>query len=470
VKPLIHSGQFISIEAKYKGTKLIFRDSYQHLLASLDKLANNFGVENKGIFPYFLTDLDYKGAFPEYKYFDGNKVSLDLYKKVKKEFTKKNKIWNFKEESIKYCLQDCKSLHQVICKYNELFFSSFCFNIHKYPTLPSLAFANYRANFMKEENIANITGNVYKEIKLGYTGGSNDIFIPKPSEAKKIYAYDVNALYPFVMLNKEYPIGNPTYFKGDIFILSKKPFGFFYCKIIAPDNLLHPILQIHYKTKEGIRTISPLGKFEGMFFSEELYNAEKYGYKFEILWGYTFEKANIFKDYVDTIYNLRLKYPKSDPMNLILKLLLNALYGRFGLDDNYGIIIITEKDNIYKYEDVKDIIDIGSHFIIKYKDYLDKIDSLLNENEIHNVNIAIASAVTAYARIHMSQFKNNPNFNLYYSDTVTHSLCPPPLPRGGGGQAVTVTVTVSIYTDAPLPDSFISNTHSLCCPKDKGKL
>jgi hypothetical protein len=33
--------------------------------------------------------------------------------------------------------------------------------------------------------------------------------------------------------------------------------------------------------------------------------------------------------------------------------------------------------------------------------------------ETHNVSIGIASAITAYARIHMSQFKNNPNFILF---------------------------------------------------------
>jgi hypothetical protein len=54
--------------------------------------------------------------------------------------------------------------------------------------------------------------------------------------------------------------------------------------------------------------------------------------------------------------------------------------------------------------------------------------------ETHNVSISIASAITAYARIHMSQFKNNPNFNLYYSDTD------------------------SIYINKPLPAEFISST------------
>lgn len=31
------------------------------------------------------------------------------------------------------------------------------------------------------------------------------------------------------------------------------------------------------------------------------------------------------------------------------------------------------------------------------------------------INVAIASAITSYARIHMSQFKNNPDFKLYYT-------------------------------------------------------
>lgn len=62
-----------------------------------------------------------------------------------------------------------------------------------------------------------------------------------------------------------------------------------------------------------------------VYLSEELYNALKFGYKFEVLWGYTFKKDYIFKDYIDTLYNLRLNYPKTDPMNLITKLLLNSL-------------------------------------------------------------------------------------------------------------------------------------------------
>jgi hypothetical protein len=45
-----------------------------------------------------------------------------------------------------------------------------------------------------------------------------------------------------------------------------------------------------------------------------------------------------------------------------------------------------------------------------------------------DVNIAIAAAITACARVHMSQFKNNPNFKLYYSDT-DNIVIDRPLPK-----------------------------------------
>jgi hypothetical protein len=60
---------------------------------------------------------------------------------------------------------------------------------------------------------------------------------------------------------KEYdmPTGTPVQFYGDIRAIEPNAFGFFYCKIIAPDNLKHPILQTHVKVNNMSRTIAPLG-------------------------------------------------------------------------------------------------------------------------------------------------------------------------------------------------------------------
>jgi hypothetical protein len=235
----------------------------------------------------------------------------------------------------------------------------------------------------------------------------------------------------------KYPIGAPTYFEGNIFSNSNKLFGFFYCNITTPDKLLHPILKNKPKTNDGIRTISPLGKFSGWFFSEELYNAQKYGYNFEVLRGYIFESDYIFKGYVNDLYNLRLTYPKTDTMNYIAKLLLNSLYGRFGMDDNFSNSFILNKDEYKEIEEsgnnIIDVVELGNNYMVQLKNPDNLLNTRLDGNrEVHNVNIAIAENVTAYARIHMSQFKNNLLLpNLYYTDTD------------------------SAYFDGPLPDSMI---------------
>jgi hypothetical protein len=138
-------------------------------------------------------------------------------------------------------------------------FKLFNVNIHKYPTLPSLAFGIFRSNFMSENTIPQLSGKIANEIRSGYTGGSCDVFIPQTKPGVKIKCLDVNSLYPAVMKSKVMPIGKPTYFKGDIRKIDSDAFGFFYCRIIAPDNIKHPIIQTHVKTKNGIRTISPIG-------------------------------------------------------------------------------------------------------------------------------------------------------------------------------------------------------------------
>jgi len=166
--------------------------------------------------------------------------------------------WNFKTEAIKYCELDCISLFQILSKFNQLIFNQFNINIGKYPTLPSLSFAIFRSKYNKKQLIHMISGTIYNEIKKSYTGGAVDMYIPSNNN-KTLYAYDVNSLYPYIMNNYKLPVGSPTYFEGDILSLDKNAFGFFNCKITAPINLKHPIIQTRIKTSDGIRTIAGVG-------------------------------------------------------------------------------------------------------------------------------------------------------------------------------------------------------------------
>jgi hypothetical protein len=284
ISPFIKNGQIIQIQLNYGGSLenvIYFRDSYQMLLSSLANLGKSFNVNTqKGIFPYKFPNrdnLNYVGEVPEFKYFTNiTYIQYFLYKM-------KYLNWSLKDVTISYCSQDCISLFEIVKKFNTIIFNKYKININKYPTLPSLTFGIYRAHYLVENTIPQISGQIYRDIRKSYTGGSVDMFIPTSDTNEEVYAYDVNSLYPSVMRDNDMPIGKVHYFEGNIRNVDLDAFGFFYCKIETPDNLNHPIIQKHIKTNGGIRTISPLGNFEGMIFSSEMDNAMRFGYKFEIL-------------------------------------------------------------------------------------------------------------------------------------------------------------------------------------------
>jgi hypothetical protein len=114
---------------------------------------------------------------------------------------------------------------------------------------------------------------------------------------------------------------------------------------------------------------------------------------------------------------------------------MNSLYGRFGMNDNFENIEVIHKDYYHDFENkfidyITDKIELGDHILIFY----------MSPDEMDNkTSVGIAAAVTAYSRINMSQYKNNPKINLYYTDTD------------------------SIYTDSDIDESLID-------PKTLGKL
>lgn len=220
-------------------------------------------------------------------------------------------------------------------------------NITKFPTLTSLTFSIFRTHFLGNTKIPMLAGKFYTDIKMAYTGGATDMYIPsnitwyqglKALGSKllrkflKLFYYDVNSLYPYIMSKFELPTGKIVYFEGDIYnqdliinnIIPGGVLGFYFCRVIAPRGLKHPIIQLRHNN----RTLAPVGEFECMLYSEEIVNARKYGYQIQVLRGYYFtERTTIFKDYILQLYSLRKEYNKNHPMNMTAKLLMNSLYG-----------------------------------------------------------------------------------------------------------------------------------------------
>jgi hypothetical protein len=415
VEPLLFNGKLISIKVKlniegYIDKTIIFKDSYLLLPTGLKGLCKQFNIlDPKGWFPIKFNSVLYKGALPA---FEAWNITIEEYETLIKKYT--GKVWNFKEEALKYCKLDCKCLHEILTQFNKLMFNNFKLNVHNVLTLPALAMKIYKSNFMPDNSLYQLHGKIEREIRKSYTGGAVDVYIPSNKIGsffsklyRKLYYYDVNSLYPYVMLNNPMPIGLPIAFKGYILLDNSNAFGFFYCKITSPKYLEHPILQRSIKIKGEIRTIAGLGTWYGWIFSEEMYNAIKYGYQFEIIKGYEFNKGNTFSNFINEMYDLRLKYSKGDAMNTSAKLLMNSLYGKFGmLSETTKIEILDNTINLNKLLDnIIDIIYLENHIVLTYYNNKfipnDNTKDLFIDEVFHqlDVNIAIASAISAYARI-----------------------------------------------------------------------
>lgn len=456
IKPIIRNGDMISIKIKFGKYNLTLLDSLLLLPTSLSKLTNSFNIKNtKTTFPYnFLNDnynknidLNYIGPIPPIFYFNDDK---DEYNKFISELdnSKINK-WSLKNESINYCLNDCIGLYQVIEKFNEFIFNKFNLNIHNYPTLPSLTFAIFRSNYLDKLHqegyyIPLIKGEMYDDLKDSYTGGSTDMFVPSSEPNEKVYGYDVNSLYPTSMSSGMFM---PVLSKKNMFInyfeatdpvnlkdlkkyfkkIKINDFGFFDVNIETTKILKHPVLQIKHDTGHGLRTISPLGKWKSMYFSPELLNTNKLnlGYNYTINRGYLFEKHEVFANFIKDLYKIKQSVNKNDPWYLISKLLMNSLYGKFGMDPNYtsekhSIVNMSEFNNYELKYTILNYQIIEDKFLVSYIDS-DINNNINNNSKQTNVSVVISSAITAYARIFMSRFKNNGavagNFKLFYTDT-----------------------------------------------------
>ena len=153
VKPKVRDGKIISLKLNIKGYEnktIIFNDSMLLLPQSLRNLCLAFNLKTfKSYFPFNLSNIFYKGLLPEIELWEN--IPNSEYTNIIAEFT--GKVWDFKEEAIKYCKLDCQSLHEVLTKFNNLIYSKFKINIKRSLTFPALAMRIYKAHYMPENSI-----------------------------------------------------------------------------------------------------------------------------------------------------------------------------------------------------------------------------------------------------------------------------------------------------------------------------
>nr|QYC94442.1 DNA-directed DNA polymerase [Oedogonium sp. 269] len=197
-------------------------------------------------------------------------------------------------------------------------------------------------------------------IRPAFFGGRCEIFKP---HGRNLYAYDVNSLYPYAM-TFPMPINNIKWHRDlrnqNLINILENYIGFIKAEIIAPNDMYIPVLPLR-STVSG-KTIFPVGKWTGTYFSEELAYAEQMGYIIKPLCGYLFDRDSTypFKKFVDTLYDMRKQasIEKNTTLKTIIKLILNTLYGKLAFANNKNRSYLVNNNDIENFIESKEIVGV----------------------------------------------------------------------------------------------------------------
>ncbi|MBD3196323.1 MAG: hypothetical protein GF317_14790 [Candidatus Lokiarchaeota archaeon] len=265
-------------------------------------------------------------------------------------------------------------------------------------TIASTALDLFRRNYLSI-NISKPKDEIIELLKKSYYGGRCEIFNMNKIKGE-IYYYDINSLYPYIMLNNLFP--NPNHFElyyGDE-NFSLDNFGVCACEITTTENYL-PVLP--YKSDSG-KLIFPIGTFSGVWALPEIKKAVEKGYKINhIFFHIKYKYADYyFKQYVNDLYSKRLE-TDDKYMNMVCKILLNSLYGKFAQgNESYKLVPLSECDGNELY-----CID---NMVFK---------KIIRDYPVHS-NFIWSIYTTSLARLHLFSYLEEvykKGYKLLYCDT-----------------------------------------------------
>lgn len=361
-------GQFYSIKIRFNNNKennsITIYDSLKILPFSVDEISKAFNL------PISKLSLDYSS-----------------YRKPNHELTQSEKD---------YIKNDIYIVAQAL---NILFKQG----LNKM-TQGSNALDNYRKPLKKNFRrwFPKLDYKIDKDIRQAYRGGFTYLKNSEPTEIEEGIVLDMNSIYPNVMRNMLLPYGEPIFFEGEY--KKDKEYPLYIQKVsvnfkIKPNHL--PTLQLKnnlsFIPTEYIMT-SNNEEIEMYLTNVDLDLFKKHYDIIEIdyLSGWKFRASkDMFTNYIDYWTNIKIEadITGNKPMRTLAKLMLNALYGKFGLNpDVQSKIPYLSEQGIVKYH--------------------------LGEKETRDgIYIPVAVYVTSYARMLTITAAQNNYDRFIYADT-----------------------------------------------------
>lgn len=241
-------------------------------------------------------------------------------------------------------------------------------------------------------------------IRKAYTGGVCMV-APKYKgvELHDVYCYDVNSMYPSVMLNELMPYGAPVYFKGKYEEDNAYPLCIQHFKVCmkVKDNKYPSVMRrIMFRVNTEYITDTGVDMVE-LYLSKPDYELMLRQYDIldiEYIDGYKFKGSTaIFRNYITT--NYELKCNNTGAIKQLAKLRLNSLYGKFASNPR--------RSTIQPYLD--------ENGIVKF--------NVLDHYETEPIYTAVSVFTTAYAHVKLfNAIESNHDMFVYCDTDSIHTV------------------------------------------------
>jgi len=316
------------------------------------------------------------------------------------------------KELLTYCKRDVEIIFKA---FRDLYLFIRNNNFGSIPyTLPGVSFSCYTHSFMPRQINIHVDESVLALERKAYYGGRCECFLIGRPKVGIYYKVDINSMYPYIMKVNEYPVkliksGNNISTKS---ILKIAPLYCFIaqCEIETDDPV--------YAMRNNGKLIFPTGRFVTYLTTPTLLFGIKKGHVKKVLHVACYKKANIFNDFVNYFYNMRLDFrtTKNPAFAYLCKLILNSLYGKFG--QRSSRVVYTGRNE--KAKDIRRlIIDYKTHKISTHQVFFGR-ETIIDqgEDEAANSMPAIAAHVTDHARLYLWLLMQRAGLkNCFYCDT-----------------------------------------------------
>lgn len=375
------TGAFYSLNIRFKKSgkywyRVQIRDSLKKINSKVERIAKSYNL------PFRKGKIDYNLVRPK-----GHELT---------------------PEEKDYILDDCRIVAAALLTHiqqglDRVTAASDAFNIYK---------GEYLGPKMFEYYFPVLPYEIDKDIRKAYRGGFtylNPIY--KNRRGISGIVLDVNSEYPYILHYKPLPVGYPIFFEGEPKEDSRFPLYICRCRFafeIKPNRI--PSIQIKntFRFQQNEYLTSSNGEVVELFLTNidiELIKEQYNLFSFEIINGWKFQqKTGLFDRYVDSF--MEIKKNSKGAKREVAKVMLNSLYGKFGM-------------NPEKYKKIPFLNDEG---IVKFK---------MSDPEITDpIYTALAVFVTSYGRDLIIRAAQR-NFNRFiYSDTDSIHLQGYEIPEG----------------------------------------